>query len=99
MAAIWRTASARSGVAIVHERSPSRPPTTMSAVRSTRRPVGYRRGPFPRPLTIYARNVENVSVGRPSGVGANHPVARQDQRVPRAATGRSVNAGHRCRVM
>ena len=25
--------------------------------------VGYRRDPFPRPFTIYARNLEDVSLG------------------------------------
>src|SRR5262249_7287244 len=48
-------------VAAVHERSPSRPPTTMSAWRSMRRLVEYRRGSVPRPLTICAPNVESVS--------------------------------------
>jgi hypothetical protein len=35
----------------------------MSATRSMRRLVGYRRGSFPRPLTIYAAHVEDVSLG------------------------------------
>jgi len=34
----------------------------MSALRSKRRLVGYRRGSFPRPLTIYAGNFEYVSL-------------------------------------
>ena len=35
-------------------------PTTMSAARSMRRLVVALRGLFPRPLTIYAGNVESV---------------------------------------
>src|SRR5665811_340438 len=47
-------------IAVVHERSPWRPPTTMSALRSKRRLVGLSTRSFPRPFTIYAGNVEDV---------------------------------------
>jgi hypothetical protein len=58
----------------------------MSAWRSMRRLVGYRRGSFPRSLTIYAGNVENVSY-RGAEWGTNSSAACADDWFDPAASG------------
>jgi hypothetical protein len=67
-------------IAVVHERSPWRPPTTMSASRSSAVWWDYRRGLFPRPFTIYAGNVEDVSLGGGDFARALTNAERRNQR-------------------
>jgi hypothetical protein len=56
--------SSRAVSQVGHKRSPSRPPTTMSASRSMRCLAEYRRGSFPCLLTTYAGIVKVSGWGR-----------------------------------
>src|ERR1017187_9982845 len=86
-------------VAVVHERSPWRPPTTMSALRSMRRLVGLSTRSFPRPFTIYAGNVEDVSLGAGDFARALTNSERRNQRRGDGArrgsgTGQEIGRAH-----